>query len=231
MTVHPYISTGLDRGVVYFRSYPPAAWSGLSKVEEKGETESYVSYFDGQMFVQQRSADPFAGSIEAYSYPENLDNHDIFDLTYRVTLETGYEIHLVYNVTAVLQQVYRPSVNSSADLDPFGWDFSTIPVEFNLIRAASHFVINSNYADSRALGTIESMLYGTTTSDPVMPEISEILGIFDPYCVFVVTDNGDGTWTATGPDSWFNSVDATTVEITTQSVDYVDDERYIIRSW
>lgn len=230
-TQAPPFHVGLDKAVLYLRKSVSRVWNGLSKIVEKSEgSDSNVLYFDGVKVVQQRTSEVFSGSIEAYTYPPELDNEDIFDLSYRVTLDSGYEIHILYNVQFDTSEDHS-TINQNADPSLFTFDVYSIPIQFNSYRASSHFIINSNYADPDAVLTVEDALYGTDTVDPDLPTIEELLNIFDLYSVFVITDNGDGTWTATGPDSWFETVDSETTIITTPSVDFISEDEYNIHSW
>lgn len=228
----PPVKLGLDRGVLYFKNHPVRVWNGLSKVTEKSDdSEISEGYFDGQKFKQQRTPNSFAATVEAYTYPEELETGDSFDLSYRVSLDTGYEIHLVYNAGAVFQDEVWGSIGFDPTITPFSWDLATVPVQVDHYRATGHVLINSNYTHPTVLTQIEDILYGTNTTVPEMPTIPEILAIFDAYATFVVVDNGDGTCTVTGPDSWFNQIDATTWQITSPSIDILDTDSLTIRSW
>jgi hypothetical protein len=228
----PPIKRGVDRGVLYFRSYGPKVWNGLEMVNEKpGDWAIVEGYYDGQKFAHIGSPESYSATIDSYTYPDELESGDVFDLSYRVSLETGYELHIVWNAEARETDVAMTSLGSDAEAESFSWDVSTIPNRFDFYRATAHILINSTNAPAGALEQIEDLLYGTTTTSPSIPSIEDIFAIFDAYAVFIVTDNGDGTWTATGPDSWFQTVDATTVIITTPSVDFINSEAYLIRSW
>jgi hypothetical protein len=74
-------------------------------------------------------------------------------------------------------------------------------------------------------------LYGVEGVDPRLPSGVEVINLFDLLALFRIIDNGDGTWTAIGPDSWFETIDSTTVDITTPSIEFMDEESYQIRSW
>lgn len=228
----PPIKRGVDRGVLYFRSYGPKVWNGLENVIEKADdTEQVVRYFDGQKFVQTRTPESFSATVEAYTFPDELASWDIFDFAYRVSMETGYELHIVYNAEAYVNEVVSSSLGGDVSTESFSWEISTVPQAFDGYRSTAHIYMNSNDIEPAALQQIEDHLYGTDTVAPAIMPIEDILTILDSYAVFIVTDNGDGTWTATGPDSWFQTIDATTVIITTPSIDIIDSESYLIRSW
>lgn len=227
----PSVKSGLDRGVLYLRSYAPMVWNGISAVTEKSESDLVEGYFDGQKYAYQRPPETFRATVEAYTYPYQLDLVSQFDLSYRVALTTGYEIHLVYNAVALPGNPAHVSINPQADAIKFSWDIATVPVSIDQYRSTAHLVINSNYTDAVVLGLIENLLYGTVSTAPSMPTAAQIFAIFEAHATFVIVDLGDGTFTATGPDSWFTSIDSTTMDITTPSVEVLDSESYRIRSW
>jgi hypothetical protein len=231
-TQAPPVKLGLDRGVLYFKNHPVRVWNGLSKVTEKTDDSTVnEGYYDGRKFAQQRTPDSFSATVEAFTYPDELETGDVFDLSYRVTLETGYEIHIVYNAIAIFQDEVWGSLGFDPTITPFSWDVHTVPVRLDDYRATAHLVINSNHVDVNAMVLLENLLYGTSTTQPEVPPIQEILDIFEAHAIFTVVDNGDGTWTATGPDEWFSMLDATTFQITTPSAEMLDTDTYQIRSW
>jgi len=228
----PSISSGVDKGVLYSASSAPVAWSGITNVTEKPvDDDLTISYFDGQKYVQHRSSESFEATVEAYSYPSVMDEHGVFNFTYRVLRDDGYEIHLVYNAKAVISDESWSTLNSETDLLVFSWDISTIPTPLTQYRSTSHLIVDSAHSDPLAIAEIENKLYGTSLTDPTMPTMAEMLAIFDKYKIFTIVDNGDGTWTATGPDSWFTTIDSTTVQINSPSIETLDENSYRIRSW
>lgn len=231
-TQAPPVRLGLSRGVLYFRSHPIQVWNGLSSISEKSDDSSITEgYFDGQKFAQVGAPSSFSATAQAYTYPPDLESGDVFDLSYRVELDTGYELHIVYNAVASFND--EALITLSSDVDPtlFSWDIATVPVKLDEYRATAHIVIDSNYADPTALQLVEDFLYGTAFSDPEIVSIQDIFAIFEANAIFTVVDNGDGTWTATGPSDWITMIDATTFQIVTPSAEYVDANTYRIRSW
>lgn len=228
----PPVRLGLSRGVLYFRSHPIQVWNGLASVDEKVDDSTITErYFDGQKFTQVGGPTSFAATAQAYTYPPDLESGDVFDLSYRVELDTGYELHIVYNAQAKFND--KDLTTLSSDVDPmlFQWDISTVPVRMDEYRATAHIVIDSNQAEPGALQLVEDFLYGTSSSDPEILTIQDLFAIFEANAVFTVVDNEDGTWTATGPSDWITMVDATTFQIVTPSAEYVDANTYRIRSW
>lgn len=225
------LRTGLGNGVLYFKNHPASAWNGLYSLSEKADQGDVVEgNYNGMKFVQMRTPDSFSASIEAYTYPEALDSGDVFDLSYRVDRSDSYELHLVYNAEAVFQE-HLFETEGSESLSTFTLEVFTIPSVIDGHRSGSHIWIDTLYVEPAILSEIENRLYGTDLSDPYMPTIPEVVSIFEEHSTFLVVDHGDGTWTATGPDSWFTMLDGTTFQIETPSAEYVQEDTYRLRSW
>lgn len=227
------VKLGLDQGVLYFRSYPVQVWNGLRHVVEEKDGDLSHIYYDGQKVMQVRTPDAYSAQAEAYTYPDALESGDMFDLSYRVTLDQGYELHIVYNVRARFRDESWDSLSNNIAGTLFLWDLASVPVQIDDIRASAHLVINSNHADPEALALIENTIYGTNTSDPIMLSLEQILAIFEAHAIFVVVDHGDGTWTATGPDDWFEMLDSTTfqIDVPYEVAHYLDASTYTLRTW
>lgn len=225
------VTTGVDKGVLYSSDGTVHVWNGLIAVTEKADNAELAEfYYDGQKYTNLRTPESFQATVEAYTYPWEFNGRN-FGLTYRVNLDKGYELHLVYNASAVPSDESHTTLADNVDAITFSWDIWTIPEQIDSKRAAAHFVINSANTYPNVLSALEDLLYGTFSLDPRFPSVAEVIAIFELGAVFRVIDNGDGTWTATGPDSWFEQVDPTTFRITTPSVETLDDNSYQIRSW
>lgn len=226
---------GVDRGVFYPSNGPGEAWNGLISVtEEPADTHGRVKYVDGIRVDQGYSPGNFAGSIEAYTYPDSFYDDNLlqkrrstFGLSYRVNSDTGYKIHLIYNILA------SPSSMSYSydEVDPFNWAFTTLPVAIPGAKSGAHLVIDSTSAYSTTMQALEDILYGAESESPRLPLPTEVLAIFDANSILQVTDHGDGTATITGPDEAIITTSLTTRQITWSSVTMLDTNTYSISSW
>jgi len=222
--------SGVDHGVLYFAG-KAVVWSGLTSVNEQSPTDSpEVQFYDGQKYVVQQTPIGFTAEVEALTYPAELDEYDSFGFSYRNQLDPGYEMHIVYNASFSPQDDQHQSLTDQSELAPFKWVITSIPTQIDSLRATAHIVVDSNNANSSALSALEDLLYGTKTTMPRLPTIPEIMTLWESLGSFLVVDNHDGTYTITGPDSWFN-VSGTTIDITSPSIDILDPDRYQIRSW
>lgn len=235
----PYFS-GVDHGVLYLPGLPGLAWNGLVSVDEK--TDDVVDldrYIDGVRYHLPQSNEEFGCKVSAYTYPDEFlpysgydDIYDgqvndaVFGFSYKTQSGDKDYIHIVYNATAVPSDTDRTTQNESTEPLLFVWDISTIPSAFNGITPTSHFIIDPSIMRSAALDALLGTLYGTATTDPQLPNIQGLFDVFYDNAIFLVVDNGNGTWTATGPDSAITMTDTTTFSITWPTAVYISSDTY-----
>lgn len=203
--------TGVDRGVLYLINHPGqpwrpgVAWNGLTSVTEDpsgGEPTAY--YIDGQKYQNVPASTETAGTIEAYTYPDEFAECDgtlevgngliayeqqrkPFGLSYRTRvgdgingIERGYKIHLLYNLLAAPSSRMNGSIGDRTNPITFSWTFTTTPIYgLQRLRSTSHLVLDSTKMDPDVLIAVERTLYGTDTSAPRLLYPDELLGIFD----------------------------------------------------
>lgn len=71
--------TGVDRGVLFVQENGKyekgVAWNGLSKVSESPSgAEATPLYANNHKYLNLLSTEEYAGTIEAYTYPDDLPN-------------------------------------------------------------------------------------------------------------------------------------------------------------
>lgn len=188
---------------------------------------------DGVKISRNQNLGFFAGSIQTYSAPESFWEEvflqrkaKVFDFSYRVSGDGRYRIHLVYNVSVKSSQyTYKQS-----GTEAFSFDFTANPSEIPGVARSSHLVIETDIAYSWTVSELEDVLYGTDSTDARMPSPDEVFSIFESNSILIITDNGDGTWTATGPDSVITMLDSTTFQISWPSAVYLTSDKYKIQS-
>lgn len=226
--------SGVDRGVFYPQLGSGEAWNGLVSVTESpSESDESSIYQDGEKIVQRRRAGEFSGTIESISYPPSFYTDVLmqrrskpFGMSYRVQTKTGYKIHLVYNVLLGPS----PYLFQSRGIDFHKWSFTTKPTTIPEAKFSAHLIINSNEAYSWTLEALENVLYGSEADPAILPSPQEVFDIFEVNSILQIIDNGDGTWTAIGPDDVIQMLDSTTFEITWPSAVYIDAVSYTIHS-
>ncbi len=147
---------GVDNGVVYpavGAAYPKGfAWNGLTAVNESPSgAEETELWADNQKYGGIISAEKFAATIEAYTYPEefekcdgtaevngvkvHMQNRKSFGFAYRSLIgndvdgtDFGYSLHLIYGGKATPSEKSRSTINDSPDIGTMSWTVNTTPV-------------------------------------------------------------------------------------------------------
>lgn len=250
-----FYETGVDRAVLYPSTGLGVPWNGLTAVTETsdgGELSSY--YLDGVKFLDVVANEDYHASLEAFTYPDEFEvcqglrqvqggffatrqPRQTFGLTYRTKIgndldgpDFGYKIHLVYNAkVAPIERDYKTQ-SASNDLAPFKWDIVAVPVEVPGMKPTAHLIIDTRFTDPGVLASIEMLLYGTNEIQPHLPSVLNMLNLISSDGEITITDNGDGTWTAIGPDEFISMLDDKTFQIVNANATYLDDNTYTIQS-
>lgn len=201
-------SLGVSNGVLYTENSPGVSWNGLISVTDNGDEAPTAVYLDGQKVGDRSVPSTFAGTISAFMYPDEFDAcigvvsgisaqpRKPFSFTYR----SNNELHLVYNALVAPSSDEYSTLSESPEALAFSWEFTTLPIDIPAGRPSAHLVIMLDYAQPNAISALEDIIYGDDMNDASMPDPPTILEIFESYTTLRITDNGDGTWTATGPD-------------------------------
>lgn len=235
---------GVDRCAFYPKGAAGYAWSGVISVKESTpDVTQSLLYYDGVGSANQMALGSFSALLSAVTYPAEfqfydgyLDNRSgqirrEFDFAYRVMMDNGhYAIHLVYNATATPSMRNHTSINSVIDMELLEWDLTTRPEVIPYARASSHFVIDTRFVNPGLISDLEAVLYGGPATVPIMPTVPNLLAIFEARAILKITNFGDGTWQAEGPDSVVRMIDSTTFEIDWPSVVYLTSDLYEVSS-
>jgi hypothetical protein len=247
--------TGVGKGVLYPENAPGVAWNGLISVEDTPSDEVEPVFFDGLKINNVLTPGDFTATLKAYTYPDEFLPYEgvaefrdgvyvthqprgLFGLSFRTRIgndidgpDHGYKLHLLYNLTAVPSA--RAFETLSLDVNPieFEWTISAIPEDLDFYRPTAHMILDSTETDPYLMADIESILYGTATDEPRLPSMKSLGAHIAHWGRFVITDHGDGTWTAYSPlPDVIVMTDSTTFEITTDTATYLDAETYTISS-
>lgn len=184
--------TGVDHGVLYpynktTKSYDHGvAWNGLTTVTESPSgAEASAQYADNIKYLNLISAEEFAATIEAFTYPDEFgecdgtaeiatgvkigqQNRNTFGLAYRTVFgndteanDYGYKLHLIYGALAAPSEKAYATVNDSPEAIAFSWEVSTTPVNVTGFKPTALLVIDSTKVDAEQLAALEKILYGT----------------------------------------------------------------------
>lgn len=189
---HDY-ETGTDHAVVYpynseTKKYDSgAAWSGITGVTESPSgAEETALYADNIKYLSLRSAEEYAQTVTAYTYPKEfakLDGSDFptkgmriyqqtrktFGMSYRTILgndtegnDHGYKLHLIYGLTASPSERTYSTVNDSPEANEFSWEMQGVPVPI------------TGYKNT-CLVTIDSVDFVTETEREHLQDLLDVL--------------------------------------------------------
>jgi hypothetical protein len=212
--------TGVDRGVLYPTDDLGYAWNGLISVAEAptgGDAKAY--YLDGVKFLNVSTAEEFEATLEAFSSPAEFaacegvaqvqnglfvsqQRRKSFGLTYRTLvgndidgLDHGYKIHIVYNALAAPAERNNATMGDSITPTTLSWQITTRPPAMINYKPTAHFVVDTRYAPKALLQSIESILYGSSTTPPRLPNSFELMGLFGNLMSLRIVPLAD-------PNSW-----------------------------
>lgn len=175
------------------------AWNGLTAVTESPSgAEETKLYADDIKYASLRSAEEYAYTIEAYTYPPEWEPCDGsaqvatgvtigqqkrkgFGFSWVTTVgndvsdEVGKKIHIAWNSTASPSEKSYASINDSPDAITFSWECSTSPVNVSGFRPTSHMEIDYSKLKAATVKAIEDKLWGTENAEATLPTPEEII--------------------------------------------------------
>lgn len=254
-----FYEAGVDRGVLYVEGRPGVAWNGLISVEESptgGESVPY--YYDGFKYANPSALEEWEADLEAFTYPDEFaycdgtemmangmfitqQRRNSFGLSYRTLIGNdvnaenhGYKIHIVYDVQAEPSDRSYSTLSDDAEASTFSWHLTARPRKFQDpifgIKYGAHIILDSTKVYPWTMRAVEEVLYGKDSVDPKLPSPQELLAIFENNTLLHVVDNGDGTWTAVGPESAIIMTSADEFQIDWPSAVMLNDDTYTINS-
>lgn len=161
--------TGTDRGVYYpfdrstgeYSGGVP--WNGLTAVTESPSgAEQEKHYADNMEYATILSAEEFAATIEAFTWPDKFDSSDgvlqpipglavgqqnrlPFGFSYRTRVgndlqgqDYGYKIHLIYGASAAPSEKAYTTVSDSTEPATFSWELTTSAVPVGTVGGVEY---------------------------------------------------------------------------------------------
>ena len=200
--------TGVRQGVLYPMSngtYPKGvAWNGLTAITESPSgAEPTHLYADDIKYLNLLSAEEFAATVEAYTYPDEFAECDgsatladgvtigqqprkTFGLCYPTVLGNdtendnhGYKLHIIYGAMAAPSEKAYESINDSPEAITFSWELSTTPVNVTGFKPTASITIDSTKVAEGKMAALEKVLYGDGDTEARLPlpdEIKTIMG-------------------------------------------------------
>lgn len=250
-----FYETAVSKGVFYDADGVGTSWNGLTSMEESVSSSVQPIYYDGLKFNDIVTMGDFQGVLKAWTYPDEFLPYEgimeeqkgffvadqpgnKFGLSYQTKIgndidgtEHGYKIHILYNLTALPSQ--RTYQTMSLDVAPveFEWTITGIPEEIENYRPTVHVIFDSTRLDPWMLEDLEEVLYGGADNDAYLPPLKGLATWARKWDRLIITDHGDGTWTAESPrEEDIIMLDDTTFQITAETAVYLDSFTYNISS-
>lgn len=199
--------SGVDRGVIYPESSSLGVpWNGLLSVTRNPNGGAATQYFlDGQLRTTLITPEHFAGTVDAYTYPDALAVADgtaaeatglsfglqprkRFGMTWRTGIgndvngiDAGYKIHILYNALAIPTPKGHKTRGVDNAPSTFNWNIVGHPVEVANRRNTSYLVIDSTKANPATIKILEYMLYGSDNTSARLPTPSQVKTLFDNW--------------------------------------------------
>lgn len=230
---------GLDQGVLYLDD-TAVPWNGLVAVDEhQSGTVNADFYFEGNRLVVQQDTGDFGAKISAYTYPDIFaeyngfgpkEDYKRFGFSYRTNHAGDYKLHIVYNVLVQDSDRQWGTISSGIDPSLFAWDIYASAIPMPGASPASHLVMEIPYQD-QVFSDLEDILYGTETTEPRLPDPAEIIELYESATRLRITYNGDGTYTATGPDTMVQLLDDGRFQLNAPSLFFLDQDIFVVNSY
>lgn len=213
---------GISNVVLYFGNEEGIPWSGVISLETKSEEGvSSELYLDGLSKERIIRTSGYSSTITAYHYPDRLDRSDDFQcsVSYRTEVEDGYLLHLIYNANLYFDSMsgYEQDINGGSP-STFKWVLNGLSRSNLGFEKFSYLIIDSRTTKEEVLGPIEAILYGIENLPSQLPSPDQILEFFEDAATLRITDHGDGSYTAEGPDHVVYMTGETEFEISWPSV-------------
>lgn len=192
VALFPMGSSGYEDGV---------AWNGVTAINEAPSGADVTDlYADNIKYASLRSAEKFAFTIEAYTYPPEWAECDgskeaatgvflgqqsrrAFGLVYKTQigdevhpgLDKGFKLHIIYNSTAAPSGRNYTTINDNPDAIAFSWEADSTPVAVTGHKATCEITIDSTKADATKLEGLLDTIYGSASGDPTLPSPDLVL--------------------------------------------------------
>ncbi len=224
---------GVSNAVLYSEGVG-IAWNGLMQVDEGASgTQNLDTYFDGRRLVIMQEIGDFEATIQAFTYPDELEDPGIrrFGLSYRTQHSEGDRINIVYN--SLFKPPNQRWDSKGKNLSPsiFAWDLQASLVNIPGARPSSRLVVDTGSTSPELVDIVEGWLYGTDTTESRLPEPEEFVDLFEAATTLRIRQNGDGTWSATGPDDVVVIHEDGSFTIHAPTLQFLDGSTFVVDSF
>lgn len=204
--------TGVDHAVLYSQdgtgAYPlGVAWNGVYTVTESpAGAEATPFYADNIKYVNLLSAETFAATLEAYTFPKEFEKHDglgsdiavpglsvgqqnraPFGLVWRTIHGNaaegnafGYKLHLAYGLVASPSEKAYNTIGETPELVTFSWELTSTPVTMTDFAPTSILIVDSTVVDPTEMALLEAELFGDVSGSANLPLPDAVAALLTP---------------------------------------------------
>lgn len=201
-----FFETGVSKGVLYPQvagAYPVGvAWNGLTAITESPSgAEPTPLYADNLKYLNLFSAEEFAATLEAYTWPAEFNACDgsaepkpgvlvgqqtrqAFGLSYQTIVgndvdgnDHGTKIHVVYGCKASPSEKAYATVNDSPEAATFSWEISTTPALVTGLKPTAIITLDSRDLSAADWTAVTEVLYGTSGTEASLPAPDALLAL------------------------------------------------------
>lgn len=181
------------------------AWNGLTNVTASPSgAESNKQYADNIVYLNLLSVEEFNATIEALSYPTAFEQNDgsatptpgvyvsqqrrkPFGFCWQsrvgndeLATDYGYEINMVWGCQAAPSEKANATISDAPEPQALSWELSTTPTNIGTVLGVDYnptakMTISSVGTDPVKLAALEDVLYGTASTDPVLPLPADVI--------------------------------------------------------
>lgn len=227
------VFVGVSKGVLYPANTDGVAWSGLQSVAVNHENPDYAIYLDGILHTRKNVRPSFSVTVESFVAPLAIKERELYGLTFRTEVEgpvSYHQIHLVYDLSFSPVDVSSSTSDGSTGPKTLAWTGSARPTAFPGFSHTAYVVIDTSEANDPFVSAIEDILYGSEDQIPRLPTFKDLLALIELHAVVVITDLGDGTFTAEGPENAVGLTNPTTFWINWPSAVYTSPTTYTVHT-
>lgn len=195
-----FYETGVSQCALYPQTsgaYPKGvAWNGITSIiESPSGAEPSATYADNIKYLTLMSAEDFAATIAALSYPPEFaacngfaelaegvmigqQKRTPFGLCYKSQIgndtdgdEHAYMLNIIYGALASPSEKSRNTISDSPEPMEMSFEVSTTPVTVTGHKPTAHLTIDSRKADPTKLEALEKILYGSDEPEAAEPRL------------------------------------------------------------